>query len=177
MELENPEDDHIRMISERSRDTPKTGVMAAENSSLPVVFTGLMGSAWLSDLTAPAVLSIISAQFEFTFRLVTVGGDGGCVSACAWMERSQGATTQHWCIVGNSPRCDVVEMVSLVIRVSWECTRCPEGGRKPWLHEHKLSPSVPMNYESAFQESFGLWSAVISSYGLVVLASVQPIIW
>lgn len=36
--------------------------------------------------------------------------------------------------------------------------------------------SLPMNYESAFQESFGLWSAVISSYGLVVLASVQPII-
>lgn len=42
-----------------------------------------MGSAWLSDLTAPAVLSIISGQFEFTFGLVTVGGYGGCVSACA----------------------------------------------------------------------------------------------
>lgn len=42
-----------------------------------------MGSAWLSDLTAPAVLAIISGQFELKAGLVTVGGDGGCVSAFA----------------------------------------------------------------------------------------------
>lgn len=48
-----------------------------------IVLSGLMGSAWLSDLTAPAVLTIISGQFELTAGLVTVGGDGGCVSACA----------------------------------------------------------------------------------------------
>ncbi len=152
LELENPEKMHHSFYKNINQHnwiiilewflidhvTLKTGVMAAENSYwiwfqyfVEIVFldsycfSGLMGSAWLSDLTALAVLTIISGQFELTAGLVTVGGDGGCVSACAWMERSLGATTQHRCIVGNSSMCDVVEMVSLVIRVSWECARCP----------------------------------------------------
>lgn len=44
----------------------------------------LMGSAWLSDLTGPAVVTIITGQFELTAELVTVGGGAqGCISACA----------------------------------------------------------------------------------------------
>lgn len=44
----------------------------------------LMGLAWLSDLTGPAVVTIITSQFELNAGLVTAGGGAqGCISACA----------------------------------------------------------------------------------------------